>query len=108
MAEKPPILFIGSQMATGEAQRILLDHAEWFYQQGYPVTVAFFYDQTGLLLPTADSEAISRAILRLLAEPEFRVNLSAQGKTLVEEKFNRDQMCTRYRNLFENLLEGSK
>jgi len=44
----------------------------------------------------------------LLAEPEFRVNLSAQGKTLVEEKFNRDQMCTQYRNLFENLLERSK
>ena len=72
------------------------------------VTEIIVHNQTGLLVPPADSEAISQAILRLLAEPEFRVNLSAQGKALVEKEFNQDQMCTRYRNLFENLLEGSK
>ncbi|OGO42530.1 MAG: hypothetical protein A2W36_03970 [Chloroflexi bacterium RBG_16_58_14] len=63
-------------------------------------------NQTGLLVPPSDSQALSQAILRLLEEPEFRVNLGQQGKWLVEKEFNQDQMCNLYRNLFENLLEG--
>ena len=66
------------------------------------------HNQTGLLVPPAEADALSQAILRLLGEPELRVNLSAQGKALVEKEFTQDQMCTRYRNLFENLLERSK
>ena len=45
---KPSILLLGSQMATGGAQRVLLDQALWFHQQGYPVTAAFFHDREGL------------------------------------------------------------
>ncbi len=42
------ILFLGTQMAVGGAQRVLLDHAQWFYNKGYAVTAAFFYDKEGL------------------------------------------------------------
>jgi glycosyltransferase involved in cell wall biosynthesis len=42
------ILFLGSQMAVGGAQRVLLTQARWFHQQGYRVTVAFFYDKEQL------------------------------------------------------------
>ena len=42
------ILFLGTQMTVGGAQKVLLSQAEWFYQRGYPVTVAFFYDKEGL------------------------------------------------------------
>lgn len=45
---KPSILFLGSQMATGGAQNVLLTLAQWFQQQGYCVVVAFFYDRDGL------------------------------------------------------------
>ncbi len=45
---KPKILFLGTQMATGGAQRVLLDQARWFHAQGYPVLTAFFYDKEGL------------------------------------------------------------
>lgn len=45
----PPILLLGSQMATGGSQQVLLRQASWFYQQGYPVTVAFLYDKENLL-----------------------------------------------------------
>jgi glycosyltransferase involved in cell wall biosynthesis len=65
-------------------------------------------NHTGLLVPPSDSQALSQAILRLLDEPEFRVNLGQQGKRLVAKDFNQDQMCNMYRNLFENLLEGRK
>jgi len=35
-------------METGGAQRVLLDQAAWFHQQGYRVTAAFLYDKEGL------------------------------------------------------------
>jgi glycosyltransferase involved in cell wall biosynthesis len=45
---KGPILFLGSQMATGGGQEILFSQASWFKTQGYPVMAAFFYDRENL------------------------------------------------------------
>jgi glycosyltransferase involved in cell wall biosynthesis len=42
------ILLLGTQMATGGAQRVLLDQARWFHECGYKVTVIFLYDKEGL------------------------------------------------------------
>jgi glycosyltransferase involved in cell wall biosynthesis len=42
------ILFFGTQMALGGAQKLLLDQARWFHAQGNRVTAAFFYDKQGL------------------------------------------------------------
>lgn len=41
------ILFLGTQIATGGAQKVLLDQARWFHEHGHKVTVAFFYDRDG-------------------------------------------------------------
>jgi glycosyltransferase involved in cell wall biosynthesis len=43
------ILLLGTQMATGGAQKVLLDQAKWFHQHGHKVVVAFFYDKEGFL-----------------------------------------------------------
>lgn len=43
------ILLLGTQMATGGAQKVLLDQAHWFHQRGHKVVVAFFYDKENLL-----------------------------------------------------------
>ena len=45
----PPILMLGSQMAIGGSQQILLRQSTWFHQHGYSVTVAFLYDKENLL-----------------------------------------------------------
>ena len=42
------ILLLGTQMATGGAQRVLLDQALWFHEHGHKVTVIFLYDKEGL------------------------------------------------------------
>jgi glycosyltransferase involved in cell wall biosynthesis len=42
------ILFLGTQMAIGGAQRVLLDQADWFHAHGYRVVVAFLYDRDNL------------------------------------------------------------
>lgn len=43
------IIFFGSQITTGGAQRVLLDQAQWFHDHGYEVHAVFFYDKDGLL-----------------------------------------------------------
>ena len=42
------ILFLGTQMAFGGAQTLLLDQALWFKGQGHKTVAAFFYDRDGL------------------------------------------------------------
>lgn len=42
------ILFLGSQMETAGAQRMLLEQASWFHKLGWHVEVAFLYDKEGL------------------------------------------------------------
>jgi glycosyltransferase involved in cell wall biosynthesis len=39
------ILFLGTQMAVGGAQKLLLEQARWFHERGHKVTVVFFYDK---------------------------------------------------------------
>lgn len=39
------ILLLGTQMATGGAQKVLLDQAHWFHAHGHLVTAVFFYDR---------------------------------------------------------------
>lgn len=43
------VVFFGSQITVGGAQRVLLDQAERFRQLGYNVRAIFFYDKDGLL-----------------------------------------------------------
>ncbi len=42
------VLFFGTQMTVGGAQRSLLNLARWFQRRGYTVTAAFLYDKDGL------------------------------------------------------------
>ncbi len=42
------ILLVGTQMATGGAQKVLLDQAGWFHAQGHKVSAVFFYDKENL------------------------------------------------------------
>lgn len=48
MKPKLRILFFGTQMAIGGAQKVLLDQARWFRDHGHEVTAVFFYDKQGL------------------------------------------------------------
>ncbi len=48
MTARLKILFFGTQMAIGGAQKLLLDQARWFRDHGHDVTAVFFYDKQGL------------------------------------------------------------
>ncbi|NUQ59743.1 MAG: glycosyltransferase [Anaerolineales bacterium] len=42
------IVFLGTQMAVGGAQKLLLEQALWFQARGHKTTVLFFYDRDNL------------------------------------------------------------
>lgn len=42
------IVLLGTQMAVGGAQKLLLEQALWFQQNGHKVMVTFFYDRDNL------------------------------------------------------------
>jgi glycosyltransferase involved in cell wall biosynthesis len=42
------ILLLGPSMATGGAQRVLLEQADWFEQSNHTIIAAFLYDREGL------------------------------------------------------------
>lgn len=42
------ILLLGTQMAVGGAQKLLLEQALWFQSRGHTVTTVFFYDRDNL------------------------------------------------------------
>ena len=42
------IILLGTQMAVGGAQKLLLEQALWFHSHGHSVTVLFFYDRDNL------------------------------------------------------------
>ena len=47
MLNERGIIFFGSQITTGGAQRVLLDQASWFHAKGWRVLVIFYYDKDG-------------------------------------------------------------
>jgi glycosyltransferase involved in cell wall biosynthesis len=98
------MLLIGTQMATGGAQKGLLDQARWFKSHGCDVTVAFFYDKENLHEKWADT--VNFPILNLhayqpgaglLRQAELLIRglwrlwkLMMQGKFEVVETFTHD------------------
>ena len=63
------------------------------------------HNQTGLLVPPANSETLAKAILELLEDREKAKKLGENGRRLVEEKFSQETMIERTENLYRELLK---
>lgn len=46
---------------------------------------------TGIIVPTADADALARAVVEIAATPELRLRLGAAGRKRVEERFEEEQ-----------------
>jgi glycosyltransferase involved in cell wall biosynthesis len=60
--------------------------------------------RTGLLVPPADPEALSQALLRFLREPETAKRLGEEAKRRYEELYRPEIITRRLENLFEELV----
>ena len=105
-SDKHSVLFLGSQIAIGGAQRILLLQARWFQEQGYQVKVAYFYDNEGLFESWRDESPFpiinlegwrkGRDLFNIFRLPYALVRLSI---LLLKEKFTIVETFTHHANL---------
>ena len=63
------------------------------------------HDETGLLVPAGDSEALAQAVMRLLADPTWSRRLGANGREVVMQHFHVDVLARRLALVYEELLE---
>ena len=58
-------------------------------------------EDTGLLVPPRDAEALAQALDRLRSEPEWGRELGRRGRELVKEKFSLEQMAADLEAVYE-------
>jgi len=64
-------------------------------------------EETGLLAPPKDVEAFSRAIDRILSDPQWRDHLGRNARKRVEEKFSWSGVAAQLSDLYDRVLEES-
>jgi glycosyltransferase involved in cell wall biosynthesis len=90
------ILLLGTQIAVGGAQKLLLEETAWFQARGHRVMAVFFYDRDGLhekwrdayLFPIHNLQAFDKKAGGLLSLPKLAAGLWRLWKILKGEKFD--------------------
>ena len=65
------------------------------------------FGPAGLVVPVMNSEAMARAVLRLVRVPELMKRMGQAGRKRVETYYRRDGMLEAFRNIYKQLEEGS-
>jgi glycosyltransferase involved in cell wall biosynthesis len=66
------------------------------------------HEQTGLLVPAADSAALANAMLRLLRAPDLAAAYGRAGRARVESLFSVTRMVDAYADLYSSLASRSR
>jgi glycosyltransferase involved in cell wall biosynthesis len=61
-------------------------------------------EETGMLVPSQDSEALAKAVSALLRDGTRARLFGQSGRARVEQRFHMDMMVNEYRNLYEECL----
>ena len=101
-----PILFLGTQMAVGGSQHVLLTLARWFHQHGRRVVAAFLYDRDGLYqqwrsnepFPVINLEA-KQAKSGILSFYGFLQSIIRLYRLMIRERFGVVTTFTHHSNL---------
>lgn len=59
------------------------------------------HDQTGLLVPPGDSDAMAAALIRVLRDSALRAEMGRRGRARVEQEFTVSQMVDRNQRLYD-------
>ncbi len=62
------------------------------------------HEQTGLLVPVGDDQAIAESVIRLLLNPQMRARLARSGQRLCEKNFSMRMMIESYEALYAESL----
>ena len=64
--------------------------------------------ETGLLVPSGDSEALARSMVQLATAPILGKSMGQAGRRLAEEKFSMAAMVATYQGLYDRLLGAAR
>jgi len=64
---------------------------------------ALVHNQSGILVPARDADALARAILRLIEDENFRNELGENARERIEKYFSIERMVQTLENLYESL-----
>ena len=59
-----------------------------------------------MLVPPADSNALAKAIVGLLGDPERRRLMASAGRERVRDRFSFEKMMRAYEQIYERLVEA--
>lgn len=68
---------------------------------------ALVHNESGILVPAKDAEALARAILRLIEDENLRNELGERARERIEKYFSIESMVQTLENLYESLLRRS-
>jgi glycosyltransferase involved in cell wall biosynthesis len=64
------------------------------------------HERTGLLVPPEDSEALARALERLLGDPALARRLGAAGPERIRDRYDAEAMVAGYERIYGEILAG--
>ena len=64
-------------------------------------------DETGILVPPKDPQALADGVLRLLEDPAYARRLSVQGRDHVRKLFSLEQCAARYREVYNSVMDDT-
>ncbi len=65
-----------------------------------------FHEETGLLVPPKDPQALAQAILRFLKDPQFSERIGQQARKFIQENFSSEIMARKTLQMYEKVLAG--
>ncbi len=63
-------------------------------------------DETGLLVPSKDANALANAINRLISNRDFALGLGMKARQKVEKEFSVEKMVTETEKIYQSLCDG--
>ena len=63
-------------------------------------------NETGILVPARDQDALTNALLRLVADQDLRSRLGATGRQRFAEQFRHEYMTKRIREVYARVLQN--
>jgi N,N'-diacetylbacillosaminyl-diphospho-undecaprenol alpha-1,3-N-acetylgalactosaminyltransferase len=69
------------------------------------IRCAIKHNQTGLLVPTEDSNALKEAIMKIASDPDLRMELGKNARERVESEFDREIVLNGLLSFYDSLLK---
>ncbi len=64
------------------------------------------HNETGILVPPTDSEAIAKSVMSLLCDPEYAHSMAVKGRERVRQLFSTERCASEHEKVYRRVLNG--